>query len=159
MTAAPVLIAPRDDGHESRPADELTRYWAAEDDFLIQRFPIFVKAVTRYPDGQSQHTWNEFYWFKEQFEKRPAFTLEHSTWYTGDDFLLVSGRQFFVSHTYNCQQTVSLVLPLEDGDGTVLFFVNSTPSDLVVRYVRRVALPIGQKIMRRELNVETGVPA
>ena len=43
-----------------------------------------------------------------------------------------------------------LFLPHEDD--TLLFFFNSTRSNLVVRYVRRVALPIGQSITRSEVG-------
>jgi hypothetical protein len=62
----------------------------------------------------------------------------------------VSVRQFFVSHTINGQQGLGLALPYEDG--SIIFSSMSISSDLIARYVRMIALPIGQKIQRSEMK-------
>ena len=106
----------RGSGKLSRPAEELRLVWEVKNDFLTDRFPAFTRAVGSFPEGDSPDVHHAFYWAKADFRSNPAFTLEHMTWQKGEDFLLLSFRQYYVGHTYNTQQTLALLLP--DGDGT-----------------------------------------
>jgi hypothetical protein len=144
----------RGDGERSSPADGIQLEWEANREFLLRFFPVFTKAVDRYPDDQPPAVLNEIFWVKENFESkfgsRVAFLLEHHAWQTTGEFAVVSVRQFFVGHTYTGQQSIGLALPFEDH--VMVFNIMSVPSDLIARYVPMIALPIGERMMRSELQ-------
>lgn len=143
----------RGDGKQTQPGDELQSKWKLEVE-LAELFPTFYKAIASYPAEQPPEMQNLVFWVKERFESkwstRSAFLLEHHAWLVADDHILLGLRQFFVGHTYNAQYGVSLVLPHEDG--VVVFNWVDLTSDLAVRYVPFIALPIAQKIMRTQLK-------
>ena len=143
----------REKGESTSAADEIQRVWRA-DAFIRERFPLFFQAMEAFPNDQASVLHHEFFWVKQRFESqwstRPAFTLEHYAWLRAEDYILVSGRQFFVGHSYNANQGLTLVLPYEDD--VIVFHQMDVTSDLAARYVSWIAMPIAQKIMRSELE-------
>ena len=143
----------REKEESTSPADEIKLVWGAND-FIRERFPVFFQAILTFPEDQPPEMHQAFFWVKQRFESqwssRPAFTLEHAAWFRGEDYILVSSRQFYVGHAYNANQGLTLVLPHEDG--VIVFHQMDVTSDLAARYVTWIALPIAQKIMRGELE-------
>ncbi len=141
-------------GQFTDPAQEILVEWKASRPILVERFPDFVAAVESFPREQPESVVNQFFWVKEdftsKFSSRAAFELEHQAWHQTDDYIVVSTRQYFVAHTYTAQQINTVVLP--DRDGVVIFSVTAVASDLVARYVPMIAVPIGKKIMRAEMQ-------
>ena len=99
------------------------------------------------PSPQIRH---EFRWVKENFQDRPAFILEHDASQVNENFAVWMVRQFYVGHTYDSQQLAGVVIPYKDS--SILFYENRTSTDLVEQYARFVALPIGNRIMRGEVQ-------
>jgi hypothetical protein len=150
-------VAPyaREKGEQTSPAEEIERLWNA-DEFLLDldQFSSFHKALETFPEDQPPEMRHRFFWLKQHFESkwssRPAFILEHAGWYLGEDVILISNRQFYVGHSYNANQGVTVILPHEED--VIVFYLMDVTSDLAARYVSWIALPIAQKIMSTELE-------
>jgi hypothetical protein len=136
-------------GARLKPAEELRAAYAQAKPFLDELFPAFSRALGEFPAGQSPDISNSFYWMKRDVEGRPAFVLVHQMVQSGDDFALLSQRQYFVGHTYESLQVVSLALPSDKG--TVVFYVNSAYTDKVTGFFSGVAQSVGQSRTKEDL--------
>ena len=145
-----IMSYDRGDGETASPAEELRTAWDVENGFMASHFPRFTQAVSGYPKGQSPGITNEFYWIKQEIEGRPTFILNHYTLQKGPDFIASSKRQFFVGHTYNSQQTVSLLLPVQQG--TAVFHANSTSTEHIAGFFGGIAVEVGQDRIKDEIE-------
>jgi hypothetical protein len=93
---------------------------------------------------------SQIYWVKRDVEGRPAFILAHQLVQAGEDYLLMSQRQFFVGHTYDSLQVVALALPGEEGAAS--FYVNSAFTDKITGFMSGVARSVGQGRVREDLT-------
>ena len=111
------------------PAKELSAVVDQAKDFLTTFFPVFWKAFSRFPEAQDPKILNKFYWIKRDVEGRPDFVLVHAAMAGGDDYVLMTRREFFVGHTYESLQVVALALPTEEG--VAVFYVNAAFTDAI----------------------------
>ena len=124
------------------PSQQLRAVEATAEDVLTTFFPDFWTALTTFPAGQSPDVSSQFFWVKRAVEGRPAFILIHQMTQAADDFLLLSQRQFYVGHTYESLQVLSLALPTDDG--TIVFSLNSVATDQITGFFSGLAQSIGQ---------------
>ncbi len=137
-------------GDRLKPADQLQMIEQRSEEFFEQYYPEFGRAVAEYPKGQPDSISNRLYWIRRDVEGRPALVLAHQMVQEGEDFVLLSQRQFFVGHTYQSLQAYALLLPLENG--SALFFFNSAFTDKVAGLFSGVAQSVGQGRLRRDLQ-------
>ncbi len=144
-------VAPYDRGrgNTSSAADEIREQEAEAATRIADRFPAFMAAVTNFPNSQSPGIVNRFFWKKVMVERRPAFILIHQTIESNPEYLIVSVRQYFVGHTYNSLQAITLALP--DGDDTYVFQANTTATDQITGFFSGIAQSIGQPMLRESL--------
>lgn len=118
--------------------------------FMDQFFPAFGKALGGFPQGQSPDISNDFYWMKRDVEGRPAFVLAHQMVQSGDDYVVLSQRQYFVGHTYQSSQAVAVMLPTEAG--SAIFYGNSANTDRITGFFSGIARSVGQSRTREDLT-------
>ncbi len=144
-------IAPYDHGRKSfSPAQELGAVYGQAQPFLAEFFPAFDRALAAFPEGLSSEVSSRIYWMKRDVEGRPAFILAHQLVQAGEDYVLMSQRQFFVGHTYDSLQVVALALPIEDG--AAIFYVNSAFTDKITGFMSGVARSVGQGRVKDDLT-------
>ena len=132
------------------PAAELRAAGASAKPFLTEHFPGFAAALEAFPQAQPESLSNKYYWMKLEVEGRPTFILAHQMVEAGDNYMLMSQRQFFVGHTYDAAQAVALALPY--GERTAVFYVNSAFTDKITGFFSGVAQSVGQSRMKEELS-------
>ncbi len=137
-------------GARLSPAKQLQAAYDQGKPFLDEYFPAFSQALGQYPNGQSPDISSSFYWVKRDVEDRPDFVLAHQMVQSGDGFLLLSQRQFFVGHTYESLQVIALAVPLEKS--VVVFYANSAFTDKITGIFSGVAESVGQKRTKEDLE-------
>ena len=143
-------IADYEAGPTLEPSSQLREVYDQAKPFLDEFFPAFGKALGAFPDGQSADISSDFYWLKRNVEGRPVFILAHQMVQSGDDFVLLSQRQYFVGHTYESLQVVAVALPTETG--SAVFYANSAYTDKVTGFFNGVAQSVGQSRTREDLT-------
>jgi hypothetical protein len=143
-------VADYEAGSRLKPAEELRSVYAQAKPFLDEHFPAFSAALARFPADQASDIASTFYWIKRNVEGRPAFILAHQMVQSGDAFVLLSQRQYFVGHTYESLQVVALALPHEKG--SAVFYANSAHTDKVTGFFSGVAQSVGQGRMKEDLT-------
>lgn len=143
-------IADYEAGTALEPSTQLREVFDQAKPFLDEFFPAFGKALGAFPDGQSDDISSDFYWLKRNVEGRPVFILSHQMVQSGDDFVLLSQRQYFVGHTYESLQVVAVALPTETG--SAVFYANSAYTDKVTGFFNGVAQSVGQSRTREDLT-------
>ncbi len=138
----------REETLDSSPALEL-RQAANESKLLAQYFPALSKAWLDYPatlpPGMAEH----FMWVRKTVENEPTAILRHvvsTHWNTG---LLIVTREFYVEHSYNSSQWITLCLPYRNG--TVLFQEVRSFSDQVTGLGGDVKHLIGQEVLKNKM--------
>jgi len=137
-------------GSRLKPAEELRSVYAQAKPFLDEYFPVFSAALAAFPAHQAPDIASTFYWIKRNVEGRPAFILAHQMVQSGDDFVLLSQRQYFVGHTYESLQIIALALPHEKG--SAVFYANSAHTDKVTGFFSGVAQSVGQGRVKEDLT-------
>ena len=137
-------------GDSLKPGDQLRMMEQRSEAFFEEHYPEFGRAVAEFPKSQPDSVTNRLYWIKRDVEGRPAFILAHQVVQEGEDYVLLSQRQFFVGHTYQSLQAYALLLPL--GNGSALFFFNSAFTDKVAGLFSGVAQSVGQGRLRSDLQ-------
>lgn len=117
---------------------------------LKPHFPEFTRVLEEYPNADREATDHHFFWVKQKVSKRPAFILVHRFILKRPDGALIVDRQFYVSHTYNCQQVMAGCVP--DGERTLVFYTNRTSTDQVAGFSSGLKHIIGRNIMKDEIG-------
>jgi len=143
-------IANYEAGATLEPAKQLSAVYDQAKSFLDEHFPAFGKALGEFPDGQNSDISSDFYWMKRDVEGRADFILAHQMVQSGEDFVLLSQRQFFVGHTYQSLQVVAVALPTEKG--SAVFYANSAYTDKITGFFSGVAQSVGQNRTKEDLT-------
>jgi len=114
--------------------------------------PDFYKALLNYPKDKPDGLEEEFVWTKYKVEQEPAFTLSHHMRIANSDVFVNVHRQFYVSNGYNAGQSISALIPVDKGSGTIVFYVNRVFSDNLSGFGSSVKKAIGSEIMIAQLK-------
>ncbi len=143
-------ISPYQQGDTTlEPAKELEAIAGQATDFLQTFFPRFAKVFLGFPKDSHPEVTQGFFWLKRSVEGRPALVLLHQMVAGGDDYVLLTRREYFVGHTYESLQVVAVALPVEGG--SAVFFVNSAFTDQITGFFSGVAQSVGQDRMKSDL--------
>lgn len=140
----------RQGGTTLHPAQELGAVVDQAKDFLTTYFPEFWLAFSNFPEAQGPEVTNNFYWLKREVEGRPEFVLMHEMIAGGNDYALLTRREYFVGHTYESLQVIAVALPVDNG--TAVFYLNSAFTDQITGFFSGVALSVGQGRMKDDLT-------
>jgi hypothetical protein len=143
-------IASYEAGDRLEPAEQLRAVYEQTKPFMDTFFPAFGKALGNFPDKQISDISNSFYWIKRNVEGRPTFILAHQMVQSGEGFVVLSQRQYFVGHTYQSLQVVAVALPTEKG--SAVFYANSAYTDKITGFFNGIAQSIGQSRTKDDLT-------
>ena len=82
--------------------------------------------------------------------ERVLATLAHRVLAKRDDHIVVIDHRFYVSHSLNSMQAVSVVVPAESG--SIVIYANRSFTDHVAGFGSTVARGIGRVIMRAKFG-------
>ncbi len=112
----------REDGEASSPGKEMQDTTEGLDGYR-KAFPEFHAAILRYPRGGLKH--EEFwFWTRIQVLGRPVFMLHQRLAAEKGEIQIVVERQIYASHFLDIGQTVTAILPVQEG--TLLFNIYRT---------------------------------
>jgi hypothetical protein len=139
----------RGDGEETSAAAQLENAFG-ELRLTRQLAPTVHGAMASYPADPPEGVQSRFLWMRNEAEGRTLVSLVHVMWGVENDSLVEIIRRYYVDHTLNSMQTVSVTMPVDEG--TAVLYANRTSTDLVTGFGSSVAKKIGRFLMRREIG-------
>jgi len=143
-------IEPYDRGDKQTPTGgDLKR--AVEAAKIVQKnAPSFYDALLNYPKSQPSGLEQDFGWTHYMAHGTPVFLLTHRLWMPDGDSWVVSQRQFYVTGSYNCVQSMAGLLPVTGG--TLVVYVNRTSTDQVTGFGGSTKRTLGTKVMSSQIK-------
>jgi hypothetical protein len=144
-------IAPyaRSGGKTRSPADDLRSATQATKR-LEALAPNAFQALLAYPAARPAGFEETYDWSHFHAHGVPTFALTHSLFVPEGDAWLVAQRQFYVSGGYNCEQSISAFVPMQQG--TLVFYTNRTSTDQVTGFGGSAKRAIGSKLLASGLE-------
>jgi len=106
-------------------------------------FPAYFGTLVSFPT-HSECCEHRFMWMKAKVRKRPTFILVHRIVQESENFVLVTERHIYVSHTLNSLQLTLGWLPYEEsGETTYLGIATSANSDYLTGFVGKMIRVLG----------------
>lgn len=138
-------IAPyaRGGGATASPARELMADLASVAPLLRRYDPQLASG------GDAART--SYWWIKRTLQDRPLYVLVQQIADRRDAVCVMVQRHFYVGHSYNTSQAVTLMLPAGDGR-TAVFTLNSTATDQVAGVLGALAKPVARSRLRQSLR-------
>lgn len=109
-----------------------------------------LKALDEFPRTPPNNIAQHLFWKKTEVNGRPTFILAHILLEERPDAVAFVLREFYVGHSYNILQQIGIALP--QGQGSVVFALNSTITDAISGIFSGVARAIGQSRAREALE-------
>ncbi len=143
-------IEPYDRGGKQTPTGgDLRR--AVEAAKIVQKnAPSFYDALLNYPKSRPSGLEQDFSWTHYMAHGTPVFLLTHRLWMPDGDAWVVSQRQFYVTGSYNCVQSMAGLLPVTGG--TLVVYVNRTSTDQVTGFGGSTKRTLGTKVMSSQIK-------
>ena len=144
-------IAPyaRSDGELRFPGDELRAATLATEQ-LAALSPATLQHLLEYPADKPPGTREDFRWSEASVRDVPTLAISHRLAIPDGDTWVVAQRQFYVSTGYNCQQSITRYLPMQDG--TLVIYTNRASTDEVLGFGGGVRREIGSKLFAWRLE-------
>lgn len=138
-------IAPyaREDGSSTSPARELRAD-------LTRAVPALKRYRRNGSGAGASQQGVTYHWIKRRLQDRPLFILADQDVFRSARHCLIEQRHFYVGHSYNSLQSITLMLPA--GDDTAVFTVNSTSTDQIAGMLGALARPVAQQRLRDALK-------
>jgi hypothetical protein len=128
---------------------------AAEDAARLPGFGASLRdTLLRYPDRAAGLSVDQFYWIRQQLQRRPALSLLHQMVQTRAGAVVHVERYFYVGHSYNSAQT--LTGAVARSEGSLLFCTTRIFTDEVLGTGNQLKRAVGRRqleeSMRRRLE-------
>ena len=148
-------VAPyaRSGGKTRSPGDDLRSATTATKK-LEQLVPNAFQALLAYPSSKPSGFEETFDWSHYQAHGVPTIALTHTLFIPEGSAWVVAQRQFYVSSGYNCEQSISGFLPMQQG--TLVVYTNRTSTDQVTGFGGSAKRAIGSKLLSSELETLYG---
>ena len=143
-------VAPYDrgKGKKTSPGAELRK--ASEAAALMQKYaPSFYTTLVGYPKGKAPLE-QSFYWVRYDVDGESVYVLSHRFRRADGDNFLIAERQFYVTGSYNAEQALALLTPVEEG--TLVLYLNRTSTDQVAGFGSGGKHAIGRKMLAADLK-------
>ncbi len=140
-------------GKTRSPADDLRSATAATKK-LEALVPDAFQALLAYPSSKPPGFEETFDWSHYQAHGVPTIALTHTLFIPEGPAWVVAQRQFYVSGGYNCEQSISAFLPMQQG--TLVVYTNRTSTDQVTGFGGSAKRAIGSKLLASELETLYG---
>ncbi len=113
-------------------------------------FPEFYKDYINYPKVSSKKYKESFYYYKDVMDDRPVFMLKHRMVESKDNMLMVTERQFYISHGLDAIQMQLICLPYKDG--TFIGLSSQSFTGKVAGFGRSIAVKVGRSMMSKQIR-------
>jgi hypothetical protein len=110
----------------------------------------FHEVLQRYPADQPPQLTSQVYWVKRRVQRRPHLSLLHRMVATGDGPVIHLERYFYVEHSFNSMQTLTLALAYEDA--TMVFSTTRVSTDEVLGVGSHLKRSVGRGQVRDEMR-------
>lgn len=118
---------------------------------IIGSIPSVKDSISLFPAETPAHGEELFQLICQEVENRPDYIMSHFSFYKPDEFSFMSiSRQFYVSHSYNSLMIVTGAVETEAG--LLVFYYNSTFTDMVTGLISGVKKSVGQSRMRGNIE-------
>jgi hypothetical protein len=140
----------RSESLQVSPAEELII--ATESMIILQEhFPLFYLCLRYFPDKNAGKFVHQFFWVKQQQDKRTLFVLKHWLADIDSDYALIVERQYYLSNTLNSLQVGILCLPYRSG--SLVALLNQAFTEKVdVRIGKKIAKRIGRQQVDKQIR-------
>ena len=135
----------RGGGEVAAPAVELGRA-LGELHATRKLAPHAYDAIARFPHGMTEGVDSRFAWVVQGAEDVLVVTLAHRVFAKRDGHIVVIEHRFYVNHTLNSMQAVSVIVPVDEN--SIAIYANRTFTDRVAGFAGAVTRGIGRVIMR-----------
>jgi hypothetical protein len=144
-------IAPyaRENGASRSCGDEI-RTMTEASKALKQYVPSAYQMLLGYPGSKAPGTEEFFGWAQIDAHGTPALTLRHSAFVPDGDAFVIVQRMFYVSASFNCEQAIAALLPVQGG--SVVVYGNRTSTDQVEGWGGSAKRSIGSKLLASQLE-------
>lgn len=114
--------------------------------------PSFYRVLLNYPENKPEGLEEEFTWTNYMVQGEPEFVLSHNLRMAGSNAFVNVQRQFYVSGGYDVGQSISALIPVDKGSGTIVFYVNRVFSNNFSGLGSSLRKSIGSEIMINRLK-------
>ena len=139
----------RGGNRETSPAAQLERAFGALR-ITKKLVPETYAAMADFPTTPAEGVTSRFYWIMHDAQDRVVVALSHVVFGLEDDRMAVIERRYYVSHSLNSLQVVTIAFPIDEG--TAFFYANRTGTDQVTGFGSSIAKGVGRTIMRGQLE-------
>jgi len=112
--------------------------------------PNFYELLLDYPKFRPAGFEESFFWIHYRAHGEPAFMLTHRLSVPSDPEAGSVQRQFYVSRSYNVEQSLSTLLSVREG--TLVVYTNRTSTDQVTGFGAAARRSIGRKLLASQLE-------
>jgi hypothetical protein len=143
-------IAAYDRGdHGTNVADALRTASAAAGE-LHEYVPELYQQLIASPQAATPDVEQHFRWLKYDIDGVPTFVLMHEMGVAAGAARALVQRQYYVSASYNTEQAIAGLLPVQTG--TIVVYTNHTFTDQIGGFGDAVKRGIGRRIMAGKLK-------
>lgn len=137
-------------GGKTPSAGDALRLATAATKRLEALIPNAFQALLAYPRVRPAGFEESYDWSQFRAHGMPTFALTHSIFVPEGQSWLVAQRQFYVSSGYNCEQSISAFIPMQQG--TLVVYSNRTSTDQVTGWGGGAKRAIGSKLLASGLE-------
>ena len=112
--------------------------------------PNFYELLLDYPKFRPAGFEESFFWIHYRAHGEPAFMLTHRLSVPSDPEAGSVQRQFYVSRSYNVEQSLSTLVSVREG--TLVVYTNRTSTDQVTGFGAAARRSIGRKLLASQLE-------
>ena len=112
--------------------------------------PSFYELLLEYPKSKPAHFEESFFWIHYHAHGEPAFMLTHRLSVPSQPESASVQRQFYVSRSYNVEQSLSALIAAREG--ALVVYTNRTSTDQVTGFGGSARRSIGRRLLARQLE-------
>ena len=119
---------------------------------LKQYVPKAYQMLLDYPASKPTGTEETFRWSQLDAHGTPVIALTHAAYIPDGNSWVVAQRMFYVSASFNCEQALAAVLPVQSG--SVVVYGNRTSTDQVEGWGGSAKRSIGSRLLEDQLETQ-----
>ena len=143
-------IAPYARESGTRSCNDEIRTMTEASKALKQYVPKAYQMLLGYPGSKPPGTEESFRWSQLDAHGTPVIALTHAAYVPDGSAFVIVQRMFYVSASFNCEQAIAALLPVQNG--TVVVYGNRTSTDQVEGWGGSAKRSIGSRLLEDQLQ-------
>ncbi|HVN40367.1 MAG TPA: hypothetical protein VMW19_19565 [Myxococcota bacterium] len=145
-------IAPYARKSGTRSCNDEIRTMTEASKALKQYVPKAYQMLLGYPGSKPPGTEESFRWSQLDAHGTPVIALTHAAYIPDGSAFVIAQRMFYVSASFNCEQAIAALLPVQKG--TVVVYGNRTSTDQVEGWGGSAKRSIGSRLLEDQLETQ-----